>query len=44
MCEMPGLDASIFHGVGVHWDTSKFSDTLQVVTVAGSNYEGSDGY
>ena len=44
MHEMPGVDASIFRDVGVHWDVLKFSDTVPVVTVAGSNDEGSDGY
>jgi len=38
--EMSCVDVSILRDVGVHWDVSKFTDIVQVVTVAGSNCEG----
>jgi len=40
MREMSWVDASILRDVGVRWDVPKFTDILQVVTVAGSNCAG----
>ena len=40
MREMSWVDDSILRDVGVHWDVSKFTDIVQVVTVVGINCEG----